>query len=75
VNPDDLLTEHELGLTAADAPGLAAHLRRLVGSQPLWRGYSDRARDYCVTNHAIDRALPRFEQLFLDAIEHPRGRA
>lgn len=75
VNPDGLLTERGLGLTASDATGLAAHLRQLVESEPLWRGYAARARDYCVANHSVDRALPRFEAIFLDALKTPKARA
>lgn len=69
VDPDGLLSEHGLGLTAPDAPGLAAHLRRFADSEPVWRGYADRGRDYCVANHAVDRALPRFEELFLAILQ------
>jgi glycosyltransferase involved in cell wall biosynthesis len=69
VDPDDLLGEHGLGLTAPDATGLAAHLRRFAESASVWRGYADRGRDYCVANHAVDRALPRFEALVLAALQ------
>lgn len=75
VDPDGLLTEQGLGLMAPDAAGLAAHLRQLVESEPLWRGYADRARTYCMSNHAVDRALPRFEQVFRDAFQPRQGRA
>ena len=74
VDPDDLLSEHGLGLTAPDAAGLAAHLRQLIESQPMWRGIADRGRDYCVSAHAVDRALPRFEELFLDALRAEKAR-
>lgn len=74
VNPDGLLTDQGLGLTASDASGLAAHLRQLMESEPIWRGYSDRAREYCVTNHAVDRALPRFEAIFLDVLKSQKAR-
>ena len=75
VDPDGLLGEKRLGLTATDAPGLAAHLRQLADAEPFRRGYADRGRDYCVATHAVDRALPRFEELFLDALEIAKVRA
>jgi len=75
VNPDGLLTEHGLGLTAHDATGLATELQRLVASEPVWRGFADRAREYCVANHAVERALPRFEALFLDTVKTQKARA
>ena len=75
VDPDDLLTGHGLGLTAPDAGGLAAHLAQLVESQPLWRGMAERGREYCVSTHAVDRALPRFEEVFVDALGAEKARA
>lgn len=75
VDPDGLLAEYQLGATAPDAPGLTAHLRRLVESDATWRGYSDRGRDYSVANHSVERAMPRFEVLFRDTLAGRRANA
>lgn len=68
IDPDGLLTGHGLGFTAADASGLAAQIRRLVESASLWQACSERSREYCVAHHRVERALPRFERVFLDAL-------
>lgn len=75
VDPDGLLTESRLGLTAPDASGLASHLRQLADSDAVWRGYSNRGREYSVANHSVDRAMPRFEEVFRAALTGTRGSA
>jgi len=64
VDPDGLIAEQGLGAHAPDRDGLAAALRRLLGSAALWEQASSRARAYFLDHHALDRSLPRFEALF-----------
>lgn len=68
VDPDALIESHGLGLTGSDSDTLVVRLRQLTGSQTLWRACSDKARSFYLSQHTLDRALPRFEALFLDAV-------
>jgi glycosyltransferase involved in cell wall biosynthesis len=62
-DPDGLVAEHGLGTVASDVPGLVAGLRALLTDAPRWQESSRRARSHFVENHAVDRAMPRFEGL------------
>ena len=67
VDPDDLIRERGLGLVATAAPGLAAHVARLLASPDEWHALSSNARTFYVTHHRMDEALARFERVFADA--------
>ena len=67
VDPDNLIRERGLGLVAPEAPGLAAHLSRLLVSPDEWQQLSSNARTFYATHHRLDEALVRFERLFAEA--------
>jgi glycosyltransferase involved in cell wall biosynthesis len=67
-DPDGLIATHGLGASARDVPGLAAALRALLSSPDRWSEASASARRYWLDHHALDRAMPRFEQIFLDTV-------
>jgi glycosyltransferase involved in cell wall biosynthesis len=67
-DPDDLIAAHGLGSVARRDPAdLAAALRSLARSPDAWRRASENARRYFDETHALDRVMPRFERVFLDA--------
>lgn len=66
-DPDGLIALRGLGAVAEDTPGLARAMRALLASPERWRRASAAARRYYVENHTPEAALPRFEQVFLEA--------
>lgn len=65
-DPDHLIARRELGVAAADVPGLAAGLRPVLGSSDTFRRMSANARRYYCETHTVDAVMPRFERVFLD---------
>lgn len=67
LDPDCLITEKGMGAVATEVSELAAALRELFLSPHHWQTASKNARQYYLENHAVDRVLPRFEQVFLNS--------
>ncbi len=72
-DPDGLIIDRGLGQVAKDVGGLAAGIRALLDSPERWARASQSARDYYRENHDADKAMPRFEQVFLDAVNPARS--
>ncbi len=72
-DPDGLIIDRGLGQVAKDVGGLAAGIRALLDSPERWARASHSARDYYRENHDVDKAMPRFEQVFLDAVNPARS--
>ncbi|MFH1755375.1 MAG: glycosyltransferase family 4 protein [Candidatus Latescibacterota bacterium] len=68
-DPDRLIAEHQLGVVAVDAAGLAAGIQRLIQSPDEWLQISARARCYYAENHTLDAVVPKFVGIFLDALK------
>jgi glycosyltransferase involved in cell wall biosynthesis len=67
-DPDDLIAAHGLGLVAErDAEAVAAGIRSLLSSPADWQRASSNARRYFDETHALDRVMPRFECVFIEA--------
>jgi len=62
-DPDDLISHKRLGMAASDIEGLAAGLRELMWDRDLHRQCSENARRYFLATHAVDKAMPRFEEV------------
>ena len=69
-DPDDVIVRKKLGAVASDVPGLARSIRDLLASPDLWKSVSVNARQYYVENHSIEKVLPRFEQVFREALNN-----
>ena len=67
-DPDGLIARLGLGHYSPDLPGLIEGCGRLLESPDGWRQASDNARRYYFENHAVEVVLPRFEQVFLEAL-------
>lgn len=68
-DPDDLIASHGLGVVAArDAGAVSWAIRSLLASPSGWERLSLNARMYFDETHALDRVMPRFERVFLEAV-------
>jgi glycosyltransferase involved in cell wall biosynthesis len=63
-DPDNLIAERGLGKVGKDVSELALGIRELLDSSDQWRNASQAAREYYMQNHAVDKAMERFEQVF-----------
>jgi glycosyltransferase involved in cell wall biosynthesis len=75
IDPDGLISSRGLGDTAADSPGLARAIRDLLGSPERWRQASRSARRYYEEHHAPEVVMPRFVQVFSEAVVAVRSRS
>jgi glycosyltransferase involved in cell wall biosynthesis len=65
-DPDNLIAEKNLGLTAHDVAGLVRGIRQLLQTPDLYRQVSENARRYFLDNHTSQAVMSRFENVFLD---------
>lgn len=63
-DPDNLIATNKLGIVARDVSDIVAGIRRITDPPTAWREMSANARSYYMKYHTIDKALPRFEDLF-----------
>lgn len=75
VDPDGLIAQHGLGSVAMSPRALAAALAGLLASPEGWRDASRSARDCFLRRFTPERALPAFESVFLDVLQHPSSAA
>ncbi|MFC1634599.1 glycosyltransferase family 4 protein [Planctomycetota bacterium] len=65
---DHLIDERGLGRVGKNISGLAAGIRDLLDSPEEWMSISEAARRYYRDNHALDKAMARFERVFYDVV-------
>jgi glycosyltransferase involved in cell wall biosynthesis len=63
-DPDNLIKEKDLGFYGASVSELAEGIKKLTDSPEGWLRQSKRCLEYFSQNHAIEKAMPRFEALF-----------
>jgi len=68
VDPDGLISEKGLGTVGENASELVAGIRKLLDSQEKWKQASRLSREYYLENHSMDKAMRRFEKVFLDVV-------
>ncbi|MBA7694526.1 hypothetical protein ES703_103137 [subsurface metagenome] len=68
-DPDNLITEHGLGMVAKDALGLTSGIQVLLNSQQRWQKASQAALQRYRDNHSIEAVMPRLENAFLNLAE------
>jgi len=71
-DPDNLIANRGFGRVGKDVSELAAGVRDLLDSPERWKRASQSAREYYLENHAVDKAMRRFEQMFLDSVDSAR---
>jgi len=69
VDPDGLIAGKSLGAVGTDVPQLAAGIRELLTSAQQWQRASQTYREYFAANHAIDKAMARFERVFCEVVD------
>ncbi len=69
VDPDGVIADRALGAVARDAGGLLASIRSLVDGPDQWRRASENGWRYYIEHHSVERVLPRFERVLLDAVK------
>jgi glycosyltransferase involved in cell wall biosynthesis len=69
VDPDDLISRYNLGIVAHDAQQITDGIRKLIELPRFWVAASGNSRKYYVQNHALDAAMARFENLFLEVLK------
>jgi glycosyltransferase involved in cell wall biosynthesis len=75
-DPGSLIARHHLGIaTPREVPALAAALRALLAEPGPWQRLSASARAYFEEHHAVERAMPRFEQVFAHQVAVGRNAA
>lgn len=65
-DPDDLIKERNLGISAANKDDLVLGLRKLCTDRLLWLEYSTNARQYYQDNHTVDHVMEKFEKVFIN---------
>jgi glycosyltransferase involved in cell wall biosynthesis len=67
-DPDNLIARRGLGIAASDVPALAKGIKLLIDSPQRREKAAQAARQYYLENHTINVALPKFENVFLSAV-------
>lgn len=67
-DPDNLIVEKGLGRVGADTSQLEDGVRELLNSPGAWQKASRCARQYYMSTHTIEAAMPRFEGVFLEVL-------
>ena len=67
-DPDHLIAERGLGRVGKNVSELAVGIHELLDSPEEWMRVSETARRYYTDNHALDKAMKRFEQVFRDFV-------
>jgi glycosyltransferase involved in cell wall biosynthesis len=72
-DPDRLIQTRRLGTYATGLDEFVTAIRRLTMSIDEWREQSRNCRDYFLSSHALDVAMPRFEDEFIAAAQSPKA--
>ena len=65
-DPDSLIEEKKLGLSAKNKDELVAGIRTLCSDRELWESHSKNSRKYYQANHSVDNVMERFEEIFIN---------
>lgn len=65
-DPDYLIQERKLGISAANKDDLVSGIRKLCSERTLWLEYSFNARRYYQENHSVDHVMDEFEKIFIN---------
>ena len=67
-DPDHLIAEKGLGRVGKNVSELTTGIRELLDSPEEWMRASEAARAHYIENHALDKAMKRFERVFFDVV-------
>ena len=69
INPDTLVTEHEIGINAQTTQDFLDAFYLLQNNEKRWKTISDNARQYYLENHALNNSMNRFLDVFEKSID------
>ncbi len=72
-DPDNLIAGRGLGKACKDIPELVSGIHELLDSTEKWDKASQSAREYYLENNVTDKAMERFERVFLDTAKADSG--
>lgn len=64
VNPDNLLTEKEIGLHSESFAQMVTDVRRLINDRKLREEMGDNAQEYAFENHTVEKNVEKIIRLF-----------
>lgn len=67
-DPDNLITEQELGKSATDVLSLVEGINYFMNKPRAWEASSSRVLEYYLHNHKVDEAMAQFEKVFLETL-------
>jgi glycosyltransferase involved in cell wall biosynthesis len=65
-DPDHLIQEEKLGISAHNKNELVSGIRLLCSDRDLWQVHSSNARRYYQDNHSVNQVMARFENIFIN---------
>ncbi len=73
-DPDGIVARAGLGYPRQSVDGLAAGLREAVRWPKKWKEKSQASRRYYLQHHTVDKAMGRFERIFLELVQGQSNR-
>jgi glycosyltransferase involved in cell wall biosynthesis len=64
-DPDNLIRERGIGVSAKDVAEMTSGIRELFGAPQRWQTMSEASRRYYLENHTLESAMPQFERVLL----------
>ncbi len=64
-DPDNLVERRGMGLPIKSVKEAVSGITHLLSNPPKWKEMSNKARRYYSENHIVDKAVGRFEQVFM----------
>ena len=73
VNPDLVLSRHQIGFCAEGAfDHMVSFIHRLCSDEPLYENYRRRARSYGAANHGLDQSVAQLKRLLVSVASFRR---
>ncbi|ABM02314.1 glycosyl transferase, group 1 [Psychromonas ingrahamii 37] len=67
-DPDHLIQERKLGISATNKDELVLGISEICTNRELWQLHSSNARRYYQENHSVDKVMERFEKIFINLV-------
>jgi glycosyltransferase involved in cell wall biosynthesis len=73
VDPDGLISTHNMGIFADGISNFVSSINTLMNSPGRWEIMSQNARRYYQKNHSVEGAMKQFENIFIEVLNGKRG--
>ena len=70
VDPDDIITQKNLGIIGSDISQLSSGIRQLLENDKEWENASCASRQYYLENHTLESSMHQFEQVFRKVMDN-----